>query len=578
MNRLKSFAAACLAAFGLAFALMSAASAQPVPAASPVPAPPEFKNPANVTSPLGTNIGGLADYSGETVFADLIKSARTWVSGNKISGAYDDGRTIAVDGNGNIARLRSDQIARSVILLATGRDRSLRNARFVLKYDGSATLDIFGAWLVESKPGRQVWEIHTPVKSTSEYVMILNVSDLDKTNPLRNLHLTREGRGICRSLPFKEVAAATQCQAGDFVSYEAAADNSEIVFDPVFLNNVKAFRSLRFMDWMQTNESPQVRWADRAHLGDQFWTTPSGVPLEAMVKLTDQVSADPWFCVPHLADDDYIRKFLTAVRNTVSADRKIYIEYSNEVWNGQFGQARYAAAQGEALGLDSDGFTAQLKFYSRQSQRVADLISEVFGSAKGKRVVSVFSAQAVNTYVTDTIMNYGSAATKADAISIAPYFGSAVYDDARAIEYRRLGKDGVFAWLTVGGNALLGEASLPEIRGLVMAQQARAQAYGVPLLAYEAGQHFVGVFGRENDKVLAKLFDDVNRDPRMGAIYTQYLKDWRDVTGQPLWIFTNVARWSKFGSWGTKEYGTQPRIRAVKFGAIQTYIETTPVP
>jgi len=84
-------------------------------------------------------------------------------------------------------------------------------------------------------------------------------------------------------------------------------------------------------------------------------------------------------------------------------------------------------------------------------------------------------------------------------------------------------------------------------------------------VAYEAGQHLVGVGGGENNQELTKLLMAANRHPRMGQFYTRYLDAWRDAGGDLCGIFSSVGRFSKWGSWGLLEYydDDTPKFQAV---------------
>jgi len=70
-----------------------------------------------------------------------------------------------------------------------------------------------------------------------------------------------------------------------------------------------------------------------------------------MIELCNRQKIDPWFCLPHLADEEFIRNFTQMVKARLDPSLQIYIEYSNEVWNGQFEQSHYASEQGVKLGL-----------------------------------------------------------------------------------------------------------------------------------------------------------------------------------------------------------------------------------
>ena len=107
----------------------------------------------------------------------------------------------------------------------------------------------------------------------------------------------------------------------------------------------------------------------------------------------------------------------------------------------------------------------------------------------------------------------------------------------------------------------------------MQSQVAVATARGLPLIAYEGGQHLVGNGGVENNATINALFDDANRDPRMGALYKTYLDAWK-ASGAKLFVhFINCSGYSMWGRWGALEYLDQPRANAPKFDALQTFIE-----
>lgn len=56
---------------------------------------------------------------------------------------------------------------------------------------------------------------------------------------------------------------------------------------------------------------------------------------------------------------------------------QIYIEYSNEVWNGIFRQTTYTKEQGLALNLDSYDWKAGMKYYNKRSEEVANIWTSV---------------------------------------------------------------------------------------------------------------------------------------------------------------------------------------------------------
>jgi len=114
---------------------------------------------------------------------------------------------------------------------------------------------------------------------------------------------------------------------------------------------------------------------------------------------------------------------------------------------------------------------------------------------------------------------------------------------------------------------------LPTTIQRIADNKALADQYGVDLVAYEGGQHFVGVQGGENDDDINNLFDAINRDARMGTFYTTYLEAWRTEGGADFAHFVNCDAWSKWGRWGALEYQDQPRADSPKWDALQDFIE-----
>jgi len=97
------------------------------------------------------------------------------------------------------------------------------------------------------------------------------------------------------------------------------------------------------------------------------------------------------------------------------------------------------------------------------------------------------------------------------------------------------------------------------------------------LIAYEGGQHMVGVLGAQNNNELSTLFDAFNRDARMKQMYLDYLAGWKQAGGELFVHFDDVSTFSKWGRWGALEYVTQPRAAAPKFDGVHTFMEQNPM-
>jgi hypothetical protein len=501
---------------------------------------------------LGSNLGGIAYYSTDVPFVDVFRASGQWISGNT-NGTWDDGQPLDLDGNGWVKSLRANQIARTPFLW--GFDGAYPGGTYVVLYDGEGAIQYAGDAKRDdaaSTPGRDV------ISLTPGAGALLAITATNPQNYLRNIRVVPSG-GVCSNDAALACTNATECAGGgDCLSFEATYATRP--FHPDFLKRIKDYQMLRFMDWMDTNNSHQVTWSDRPNMADARWTS-RGVPVEMIVSLANTLLVDPWFSLPHQADDNYVREFATYVRDHLDKNLKAYVEYSNEVWNGQFQQATYARTQGIALNLGPTDFESQLRFYSRRATEVLKIWESVFND--GSRLVRVLASQSGNPWAGDQVLNYGDSRAHADALAIAPYFGGSY---GAAGELNRVKGLSVDQFLDE-----LQNVELPRIVTEIDNNAKVAAAYGVDLVAYEGGQHLTGIEGAENDAALNALFDAVNRHPRMGQIYTTYLNGWRTKGGKLFGHFLNCGAYTKWGRWGALEHMWQPREQAPKYDAVMTF-------
>ena len=487
----------------------------------------------NDHSPLGTNLSFVVDRSTEWVFVDAFKMSRPWVS-QQTGRGWGQGGNLDLDANGWVKSLQSGQSADA--LMQWRGDFSGLRGKYLVLYDGEGTLRFSGSATAESfAPGRVILNVK-PKENDGGF--ILKIVSTNPSNYIRNIRVIRPG--------FEP-------------SYKAQP------FHPLFLDRINKFKVLRFMDWQKTNNSPLINWADRTTQNTYTQTGSGGVALEYMIDLANLLNADPWFNMPHQASDDFVRHFAQMVKDRLNPHLKVYIEFSNEVWNKQFQQAHYAAQQGLALGLSSNRSEAQLRFQSKRSLEIFSIWEQVYGSTD--RLVRVLATQAANTWSTTTVLDWNNAKLKADAVAIAPYFcGVAGRGDATAI-------------IAMTVDQLLDFCSneiTTTIKGWMDSQHAAISSRGLSMITYEGGQHLVGVGPNQNIKQLTDLFISANRHPRMQNLYSIYLNQWKAAGGELFVNFTSVSLPSKGGSFGALEYQDQDPATAPKYQALMDFIAANP--
>ncbi|SHI66228.1 hypothetical protein SAMN02745911_0791 [Aureimonas altamirensis DSM 21988] len=471
-------------------------------------------------SGLGLNLVGLPYWTTEHPFTNLAASASRWrVQRVNAPFTWDD----------PLPPMTDDRYPRTIppgtfleSFLIHTKYRSHLPSNLTVRYDGRGRIGYYGgAVLLDRGEGFDRIRInHTDAP------VIARLYETDPDNPLHNLRLLEQADG-----------------GGD-------------LFREAFLNRLEGMQALRFMDWGQTNDSPLQSWDQRPKPG-MFDLADRGIPVETMVALANRTGIAPWFTIPHLADDNYAEQMAQLVREQLDPALPLYVEYSNEVWNEIFKQAAYAREEGLRLGLSSDPFEAQLKYHGQRSSEVIWTFRRVFG-ADAKRVKGVFAGQAENPWTVDVVLSSQQARDNADLIAIAPYFGYSYGTPDRAKDVSQWSLDRLFAELE---KDLAGRT-----RDMMRAQSETAKRLGLPLAAYEAGQHLAGVAGQENDERLVALFIAANRDPRMGQLYRTYLDSWKAAGGGLMVLYTSMYDPGKWGSWGLLEHEgetTSPKWEAV---------------
>ena len=507
--------------------------------------------PGDPRSPLGINLYTLSDFSGEWPFIDAFKTSRSWFSGTATT--WDDGRPLELDEDGWVRRLLPGQLART--LVASGPVYPAGD--YVLRYDGEGVIEYeLGASLVHAAPGRHVVRIDPAAGAVA-----LVIRAVSAKAPLRNLRLFMPG-GACEGDPTQSCRADGEC-AQRCLPFEALG--GEALFHPDLLKSLRPFSVIRFMDWMATNDSELRRWEERPRVEHARWTE-RGVPLEVMLALARQLDADPWFTLPHLADDDYLERFAREVKASLGPGRRVYVERSNEVWNLQFAQARHAATHGRLRLLSVNAVEAQWRYNALRSRELFEIFERVFGGTE--RLVRVVGGQGGNVWGSETALTFGALWEKADALAIAPYFGG-----GRGAPEARERVKGVTPPALVRGMRARGR---PDIREHVRGQREVADRYGLELIAYEGGQHLVGVGPAVANEELNQLFDAANRDPAMKGLYLDYLSAWRESGGHLFVHYAHVIKFSLWGRWGAREHLGQPRSEAPKYDALLEFIESNP--
>ncbi|MBW2203781.1 MAG: hypothetical protein JRF52_06680, partial [Deltaproteobacteria bacterium] len=445
---------------------------------------------------------------------------------------YGKGGPLDLDAKGWIKSLEPGQWADATVCREGGH---YPGGEYVCLYDGEGKIEFdFDAKIKIRQQGRIVLNV-----SPSNRGILLRIVATDPQDPVRNIRVISSG--------FEK-------------------NHMSQVFHPEFLKRWSGFKVIRFMDWMRTNNSVVETWAERPTTGLQTQGSDRGVALEYMILLANRLKASPWFCMPHEATHGYVENFAKMVKEKLNPSLKVYVEYSNEVWNSRFQQARYAGRVGQGLDLSKDPFEAGLFFYAKRAKEIFQIWEDVFGGPD--RLVRVLAAQSTNSWTSEKILGFDKAYKNADVLAIAPYFGGNLGKPDTAVEVVKMSLQGILDLCRVH----------MAIRHKEVAEHAAvAEKHGLDLIAYEGGQHLVGTGGAENNAQLTALFIAANRDLRMKELYLEDLGGWKKAGGGLFAAFSSMSRYGKWGSWGLLENQDQNPAGAPKYQAILEFMGTPSV-
>ncbi|XP_055955915.1 uncharacterized protein LOC126815394 [Patella vulgata] len=382
----------------------------------------------------------------------------------------------------------------------------------------------------------------------------ITIRDVNPKHPLRNLRFLAPG-------------------------YEQV--NDRFPFHPLFLESIKRYSEIRYMDFYATNgHGPEpTTWSSRH---DPYFHTQAGNQggaLEYMIDISNRLGANPWFCMPHAADDNYIQQFAQMVKNKLRPDLKIFVEYSNEVWNGIFRQTKYTREKGMASKLDPQDYRAGMKYYNQRSPAIIDIWNRVFGATAAKRVFGLWAWQTgYQAYYDRAIQDLGNRVHIFKFIAITGYFDCQGVAKNHGAELPKM---------TMAQIQKYCKDELPKKGDEFKHYLQVAKDHGVQLAMYEGGPSVmegsaIKFSGKANENITAKAIA-FNKDPLIAESVEDVLNLWHKIVatdpiskdGGFFNYFSSTGTPSKYGSWGMMEYTGQDPKTVAKYRGVHKFITAT---
>lgn len=462
---------------------------------------------------------------------------------------------------------RADQLV-TVVMGGIEIPRAFPAGEYTLTWDGTGEILVEGATLIDESPNELVYQYD------GAGVVILSLLETDATDYVRNISLLRPD------------AVAGQTFNREYIEY---------------LKPFSVIRPLHFFG-EQLSYGPRIAWEDRKPVEYSHWGGALGAPFEVGIDLANVSVSDLWLNVPLAADDAFVRELAQLTLERLDSNRKLYIELGNELWNftypyqiGRdyalaFAEQRWPGVLGtERDYLDGDEVYENMMIFSWQGIRtveVKEIFHEVWG-AESDRVITVLAGQFGGSHpqwpqsrdllgcpVAVGEEGVEQCGLEVDAFAVAPYVGE--YEGE--VEFSR---DSPQVFLQEAITYVRGEAPWDErateqgLRYAIRNDHALAEEYGLPLVAYEGGQHFIGSrFTR----------DVVNEHPMLRDLYDALFSVWQEEGGG---LFVHLhgviprgqsepgeePTYFQSENFGIKELQTLTRAEAPKWDAVLNWME-----
>lgn len=307
------------------------------------------------------------------------------------------------------------------------------------------------------------------------------------------------------------------------------ANATDHQFSKEIVETLSPYHTLRFMDWNGTNGNPVHTLATRPNPKSLDRPTQA---IENMVALCNLTNSNLWYCASWKADAAYLAMVAAYVRDNLNPWLNVYFENSNEVWNYQFQQAQDSLAEGRALKIvpTNEGYS-HWQNNSRRHILAVKPWEDAF-KLEPKRLIRVLGTQVAYAEVTRQMLKYPGILDHIDAIAGAPYFS---HDRTKP-----------FTWALLEADIAKGAEYFQTMRDIFLAVKSDGLCF-----LYEGGQHELPTTLLPQDQ-----FEAIQRDPRMGALYTKYLEKMTSIADLTV-LYYDVGSINKFGAWGLQEYGGQ---------------------
>ena len=528
------------------------------------------------TNQMGINIGAPADYGEDRLYADVMKTSHSFVAGTNANGTTP----ASLDANGWPTS-----------------DFSFYVWAGIDNMQGTYTLSFTGQAVVTSSPSLTMNNVSYNAGSNTTSMTFNNPSSSAGYLSL-SFSNTQRVNGGALGTGVTHIQIMRPVTPGSTTSF-----SSSVLFNTPLQAEIAKFSVIRFMDFMATNWNVQVNWSDRMlpgspsynrNPGNAYGWEGLGGPWEDVILLANTTGKDAWINIPAMATDAYVtdvanmfkygsdgvNPYTSVQANPVypplNPNLNLYVEYSNELWNGSFGQfsencqeaSAELAAGNSPLNWDSSWNGAT---YSNTNWQWAFCWRHVAERAVGisNDFRAVFGDAAMGTRIRPVLESqFGGGVLPTEAGMMLDYYDNLSgtwVTNPHPPSYYIYGAGGAFYYNPTGTpttlDAFFADPGMNPSSAVVDAiwqDTALASAMGVQHLGYEGGPNLV----TSSNTAQNTLYAAAVNDPRMTTAVINMQHAWTSNGGG---LFTYLT------STGNYEWGFTPdvyNLNTMKLAAI----------
>eukprot|EP01084_Bolivina_argentea_P001580 2913_1 len=486
---------------------------------------------------VGMNLEGHAYYSPGLKYKNRFGEAMPWISSNGTD--WSDNTPLDFDGNGYVKSLKQNQIARSLFL--DGLTDSNGNVHY-------------------QRPGEHIF---TYEGDCSGCEFSFNAKVIDKSQQGKWI-MNVTGEGLLNIMSIKDPSNYPH----NFALVPSQWESINSIWDPDWLKPITdtPFSNLRFMDFLDTNNSPNRYWKDRTMPTNYTMGQQYGIAWEFVIDLCNKLSPiDCWINIPHLADDDYVQNLAEMWYKNYTGKGVIHIEYSNECWNGMFQCFHYMVNQSAKENI------SEWQWYGQRTCEIRTIWDGVYGDKSATSLYTILGTQEVNSWITNQELLNGNAQC-VDGIAVAQYYCTYGLNDTQQLS---MTEDQLFDNME-SQQTLQHYAKFIEDQMIVANNYTGHNGQKLQVIAYE------GSWGCTPDTYqqpmrdnLTTLYDNLVHNQRVTQTVINNVANFHNITGGSLFnMFSYIGFGHQYGDWGHLEFQDSYKNGpgGYKFDGIQKYL------